>query len=221
MRSCQIYCACAQGPPNSRRSFRTKTGRHPCYAFRQVSRDVNKASPRLRPLNKPSSAKHFGFIGISSKNYLHRSECGAISTSWCRKSVYICQRDIISTKPDILVKDRGPPNLRRNYKNYLHRLECSAISIEVYVCQRDIISSKPDTLDRDRGPSNLRRISKNCLPRFNFDATSKSGYNTLKSITRRKNLISETLVEGYTSTFELRRRSAQSTIHSSNIPDTF
>ena len=162
----------------------------------------------------------------NSKNYLHRLECGAISTSWIRKSVYICQRDIMSTKPDTPVGDRGPPNLRQNSKNYLHRLECSAISIEVYVCQRDIISSKPDTLDRDRGPSNLRRSSENCLPRFNFDVTSMSGYNTLKSrsrqsITRRKNLISETLVEVYTSTFELRRRSAKSTVHSSNIPDTF
>ena len=94
------------------------------------------------------------------------------------------------------------------------------------VCQRDIISTKPDTLDGDRGPSNLRRSTKNCLPRFNFDATSTSGYNTLKSrsrqsITRRKNLISETLVKGYTSTIELRRRSAESTVHFSNIPDTF
>ena len=108
----------------------------------------------------------------------------------------------MSTKPDTPVEDRGPPNLRQNSKNYLHRLECSAISIEVYVCQRDIISSKPDTLDRDCGPSNLRRSSKNCLPRFNFDAISTSGYNTLKSrsrqsITRRKNLISETLVKDF------------------------
>ena len=159
----------------------------------------------------------------SSKNYLHRLEYGAISTSWRRKSVYICHRDIMSTKPNTPVKDRGPPYSRRNSKNYLHRLECGAISTSwcrksVYICQRDIISTKLDTLDRDRGPSNFRRSSKNCLPRFNFDVTSTSGYNTLmsrscQSITRCKNLISETLVEGYTSTIESRRRSAKSTVH--------
>ena len=116
----------------------------------------------------------------------------------------------MSTKRDTLVENRGPQNWGRNSKNYLYRLECGAISTSgcrksVYICERDIISTKPDTLDGDRGPSNLRRSSKNCLPRFNFDVTSTSGYNTLmswscQSITRCKNLISETLVEGYTST---------------------
>ena len=129
-------------------------------------------------------------------------------------------------KPDTPVEDRGPPNLRRNSKNYLHRLECGAISTSgcrksVYICQRDIILTKPDTLDGDRGLSNLRQSSKNCLPRFNFDVTSMSGYNTRQSIMRCENLISETLLEGYTSTIESRGRSARSTVHSSNIPDTF
>ena len=154
-------------------------------------------------------------------------ECGTISTSGCRKSVYlstgrhidetwyscwrprisefcdeilrivytawnatqyrwadvvnqsICQRVVISTKPDTLVEDRGPSNLRRNSKNYLHRLECGAISMSgcrksVYICQRDIISKKPDTPVKDRGPRNLRRNSENYLHRLECGAISTS-----------------------------------------------
>ena len=98
---------------------------------------------------------------------------------------FVCQRDMISMKPDTPVEDRGPQNSRRHSKNYLHRLECDAISTSwrhksVYVGHRDIISTKPGTLDGDRRPSNLRRSYNNCLPRFNFDATSTSGYATQK-----------------------------------------
>ena len=53
-----LLCMCTRTSEFTTK-FRTKTGRHPCYAFRQTSRDVNKASPRLRPLNEPSSAKRY------------------------------------------------------------------------------------------------------------------------------------------------------------------
>ena len=91
----------------------------------------------------------------------------------------VCQRDVISTKPDTLVEDCGPPNLRRNSKNYLHRLECGAISTSwcrnsLYICQRDIISTKPDTPVEDRGPRNSRLNSKNCLHRLECGAISTS-----------------------------------------------
>ena len=75
------------------------------------------------------------------------------------------------------------------------------------VCQRDVISTKPDTLDGDRGPLILRRSSVYPIlistRHRRVDIKSRSR----QSITRRKNLIRE----GYTSTIELRRRSAEST----------
>ena len=61
-------------------------------------------------------------------NYLNRLECGAILTSGWRKSVYVCQRDIISTKPDTLDGDRGPSNLRRSSENCLPRFNFNATS---------------------------------------------------------------------------------------------
>ena len=197
-------------------------------------------------------------------------ECGAISTSGCRKSVYICQRDIVSTKPDTLVKGCGheicdeilrtihtvwnaAPYRRADIVNqciYVNRTSyprnlilllktadlgiCDEILRIIYtvwnaapyrwaevvnqsVCQRDIMSTKPDTLDGDRRPWNLRRSSVYPILISTRHRRGNLKSRSRQSITRRKNLISE----GYTSTIELRRRSEESTVHSSNISDTF
>ena len=56
LRRCAVVGSIAQGPLNLRRSFRTITGWHPRYAFRYVSRDVNKASLRLGPQDESSFA---------------------------------------------------------------------------------------------------------------------------------------------------------------------
>ena len=92
------------------------------------------------------------------------------------------QRDIISIKPDTLVRERGPPNLRRNPKHYLDRLdrgtiatnECRKSIFKVSICQCSIISLKPDTLVDDRGPPTLRRNSKNYLHCFDRVVISTS-----------------------------------------------
>ena len=97
----------------------------------------------------------------NSENYLHWFGRGIIATSGCRKSVYICKRDIISTKPDTLDGDRGPSNLQRSSKNCLLRFNFDATSTSAYNLEMrerlDAKYLKNNFLRRERLPSIKRR----------------------------------------------------------------
>ena len=89
--------------------------KNPLYAFHHVSRDVNKASSRLRPLDESSSAiRCWTLLNVlKSRSALGMNkiclECGVISTANLTPR---CRR-ILSMKPDTSTEgQRGASNVR-------------------------------------------------------------------------------------------------------------